>query len=177
MNSSINLVSIKNEALERQHKLLFVLRVSAVVLLTSIALISIIAFIITTQIPISQVKSEEASTLSSITSMSKKVSSYYLIKDRISNINSLMNKRSDFTTALDLIFSKVSDTLSVDSLSIEGNELEITLSSSNLSDINDTVNQLAQIGNTRTLKNIKLKSLTLNASSGKYAASFTGDLF
>ncbi len=176
MNSNINLVSSRNLAIEREQKILFALRATAVGLLSAIALLSIIAFIFSTQIPISKIKEEQTNTLSGITASSKKLSSYYLIKNRIDNINSLINTRQDYTKTIDLIFSKIPDSLSVESISMEKNLVEMEISGSSLVPINEAINSLLSLGKEKKIiQNVKLKSLSLNPQTSRYSVAFTAE--
>lgn len=177
MNSNINLVSSRNDAIERERKALLFLRALAVVLLSSIALVSVLAFIITTQIPLSKIKEEQRATLSGIASSSKKLSSYYLVRDRLVNIDSLLKTRQNYKEQLNLIFSKLPEGLTVDSMNIEKNLLEIQVSGSSLVPINDAINSLVALGaQGRAIKNVKLDSLSLNTQAARYTVAFTAEV-
>ncbi|OGH02544.1 MAG: hypothetical protein A2798_02805 [Candidatus Levybacteria bacterium RIFCSPHIGHO2_01_FULL_37_17] len=177
MNSSINLVSTRSDALEREQRLLLILRVIAVVLLVAIAFFSIAAFIITTQIPISKIKSEQAQTLSQISASPKKLSSYFLIKDRLNNINSLLASRMDYTASIDSVFSKIPENVTVDSMSIESRLIQIEMSSASLRSIDEVIHSLVSLGSDgKVIKSVKLESLTLNAQAGRYSVSFSAEV-
>lgn len=176
MNSNINLVSNRNAQADKERKILLALRVTAVILLSTIALTSIFAFIIATQIPISKIKNEQTVTLSNITSSSKKLSSYYLIRDRLTNISSLTAGRADYIKPIDLIFSKIPEGISVDRLDIEKNILEIEISGSSLLPINEAIKSLVNVGaEGKIIKSVRLKSLTVNPQAGRYSVAFMAE--
>lgn len=176
MNNSINLVSNRNEAIERERKVLLALRIIAVVLLSSIAIVSILAFIITTQVPLSKIKDDQTQALASIASSSKKLSSYFLIKDKLTNINSLTSIRSDYIKPIDLIFSKIPESLRVDSLNIEQDLIEIEISGSSLQPMDEVVKSLVAVGTERIIiKSVKLKSLNLNPQANRYTIAFIAE--
>lgn len=177
MNSSINLVSSRNQALEREQKVLLMLRSVAVFLLITIAGISVLAFIITTQIPLSQIKNEEASTLQGISALSKKLTNYYLLKDRVSNVNKLLIIRKNYTEALAAVFDNVGEDLTIDSLIVEEGKLEIEISGKSLVPINEAINSIIGLGaDGRRFKNLKLKSLSLNTQAGRYSVSLEAQI-
>lgn len=176
MNSSINLVSNRNEAIERERKALLALRIIAVFLLSSIAIVSILAFIITTQIPLSKIKDEQTQTLANITSSSKKLSSYFLIKDKLTNISSLTSIRSDYIKPIDLIFSKIPESLRVDGLNIEEDLIEIEISGPSLQPMDEVIKSLVAVGTEgKIIKSVKLKSLDLNSQANRYTIAFTAE--
>jgi hypothetical protein len=177
MNSSINLVSTHSEAIEREQKILLTIRFAAVILLTSIALMSIVAFIITTQIPLGRIKSEQSQTLTQISAHSGKLSNYFLIKDRVKNVDLLLNSRVDYTPSIDSIFSKIPEEMRVDSMSIENKLIEMEMSSSSLQSIDQVINSLAGLGSEgKVIKSVKLKSITLNSGVGRYTVDFTAEI-
>lgn len=177
MNSGINLVSTHSEAIEREQKILLAIRLIAAILLISIALISILAFIITTQIPLDRIKSEQSQTLNQISAQSSKLSNYFLIKDRLSNVNSLLNSRVDYTQSINSIFSKIPEEMEVESMSIESKTIEMQMSSSSLQSIDQVINSLVEMGSEgKIIKSVKLDSITLNAGVGRYSLDFSAEI-
>lgn len=177
MNSGINLVSTHSEAIEREQKILLTIRIAAAVLLTSIAVVSILAFIITTQIPLSRIKGEQSETLTQISAQSSKLSNYFLIKDRVTNINSLLSSRVDYILPINSIFSKIPEEMEVESMEIENKIIEMQVSSSSLQAIDQVINSLVEMGSEgKVIKSVKLESITLNAGVGKYSVDFTAEI-
>ncbi|OGH11418.1 MAG: hypothetical protein A3B38_01150 [Candidatus Levybacteria bacterium RIFCSPLOWO2_01_FULL_36_13] len=176
MNNSINLVSSRNDAIERERKVFLSLRIIAIVLLSTIAVGSILAFIITTTIPLSKIKDEQTQTLASISTSSKKLSSYYLIRDKLTNINSLTTTRADYIKPIELIFSKLPEGVSIDSLDIERNLIEIEISGSSLLPLDEAIKSLVALGTEgKIIKSVKLKSLNLNAQAARYSVTFAAE--
>lgn len=177
MNSGINLVSTHSDAIEREQKILLAIRVIAAVLLTSIALISILAFIVTTQIPLDRIKSEQSQTLNQISAHSGKLSNYFLIKDRVSNINSLLSSRTDYTRSIDSIFSVIPEDMRVESMSVEDKTIEMEVSSSSLQSIDQVINSIISMGlEGKVIKSVKLESITLNAGAGRYSVDLSAEI-
>lgn len=177
MNETINLVENRSEQLEKEQKALKITRIIAVSMLITIALISILAFIISSQIPLLALKQAEESTIAEITALHNKLATYYLLKDRISNINLLLLKRKDYTKATGTIFSKLPSDVTITGLSIEEDAVTLNFSSNSLLSLNRLINDLIDLSNQKKLiTNIKLQSLNVNAQSRSYSLTLIGNV-
>lgn len=170
MNNSINLISSKNEQVERELKVLLFVRVVAVSMLISLAFIAILAFIISTQIPLSKIKQDESQTLSSISALHNRLTAYYLVKDRINNVKNIIATRKDFSKPIDLVISEVPTGVSINNLSIDKDILVFDISSDSLIPLNKIIDDIFAVGNKgKIIKNVKLNSLGLDGKGGKYS--------
>ena len=177
MNESINLVENRDQQLDKEQKILKFTRVIAVCILVTIASISILAFIISSQIPLQVIKQDQSSTMSEIAALHNKLATYYLIKNRISNIGLLLNQRKDYTKVISTIFSKISSDISIDGLNIEEKSFTLNISSNSLLPINKLINDMIDLSDQKKLiANVKLQSLSLNAKSQTYSLTLIGDL-
>lgn len=177
MNNSINLISTKNEQLEKELRLLLIIRVIAVSMLITLAVVSIISFIISTQIPLSKIRQEQSNTLASIASLHSKLTSYYLIRDRINNINNFFNLRTDFSEVLDLLFSKIGSDMEVEGIDIEKQQIRIHITSPSLISLNKTIDDtLALTSSSKLISKIELTSLSADPKGGKYTVIITSYL-
>ncbi len=169
MSNSINLVSSKNEQLEKELKILKIIRVTAVSMLITIAVISITAFIVSTQIPLSQIKQEEEQTLTSISALHDKLTTYYLVKDRINNIGNLIKIRENYIMPIDTVLDKINSQLSISAFSLEKDKLTISLNASSLVPINETISAIYDLGKEgKVITDVKLTSLGLDTQAGRY---------
>ena len=169
-NDSINLVSTKNEQVNRELKILLFTRVIAVTLLITVATVSIIAFFLAATNPLSKIKQDENNTIASIASLHDKLTSYYLIKDRINNITNLEISRKDYTSAIDLLLSQVGSEMQITRFSVEKNIITLEVSSSSLVPLNQTIDNVLEFSRQgKVIKNVKLSSLNLNAITGQYS--------
>ena len=177
MNNGINIVSNKNSQIERELRILNILRFTAVSMLVTIALSSIIIFVVSVQIPLSALRQEENSTIAQISQLHKKLATYYLIKDRINNINALMSTRKDYTKSLKPILAMVSGDLTVDDLDVEEDVITLTVSGNSLVGINTIINDLiASSESKKYISNVTISSLNLNTTAGRYSVTFEADL-
>ena len=177
MNNGINIVSNKNSQIERELRILNILRFTAVSMLVTIALSSIIIFVVSVQIPLSALRQEENSTIARISQLHKKLATYYLIKDRINNINTLMSTRKDYTKSLKPVLAMVSGDLTVDDLDVEEDVITLTVSGNSLVGINTIINDLiASSESKKYISNVTISSLNLNTTAGRYSVTFEADL-
>lgn len=177
MNNGINIVSNKNSQIEKELRILNILRFTAVSMLITVALVSIIIFVISVQIPLSDLRQQENSTISQISQLHKKLATYYLIKDRVNNINTLMSTRKDYTKSLNPILAKISSDLTVDDLEVEADVITLTVSGNSLVSINVIIDDLiASSDSKKYINNLIINSLNLNTSAGKYSVTFEASL-
>ncbi len=177
MNNSINLISTKNEQLEKELRLLLIIRVIAVSMLITLAVVSIIAFIISTQIPLSKIRQEQNNTLASISALHSKLTSYYLIRDRINNINNFFNLRTDFSEVLELLFSKIGSDMQVEGIDIEKQQIRIHISGPSLISLNKTIDDtLTLTSSSKLISKIELTALSADPKKGQYSVIMTSYL-
>lgn len=177
MNNDINLVSNKNSQIESELRILYILRFTAVAMLITVALVSISIFVISVQIPLAELRREEDATIAQISQMHKKLATYYLIKDRINNINTLISTRKDYTKTIKPLLAKLSNDLEIDDLDVENNKIILTVSGSSLVGINNIINDLVDLSSKmQYIQNLKIDSLNLNSTQGDYAVTFKADL-
>ena len=176
MNKSINLVSNRNEQVERELLILKIVRVVSVSLLITISVVAISAFILSTQISLSKIKEEENTTLSQISALHEKLTTYYLTKDRLTNISSILTTRKDYVKPITAILEKVPEDLSLEGISIEKEIFTINISGTSLISMNKLIDDISALGKqNKVLANVKLQSLSLDVKSGKYFVLMKGE--
>lgn len=176
MNKSINLVSNKNEQLERELLILKIVRVVAVSLLITISVVAVSAFIFSTQISISKIKEEENTTLSQISALHDRLTTYYLTKDRINNIAGIISTRRDYGKHIDAILAKVPQDLSLEGIDVEKDIISVSMSGNSLVTINKFIDDITALGKEKkVLSNVILESLSLNVKNGEYTVMVKGE--
>lgn len=176
MNKSINLVSNRNEQVERELLILKIVRVVSVSLLITISVVAISAFILSTQISLSKIKEEENTTLSQISALHEKLTTYYLTKDRLTNISSILTTRKDYVKPITAILEKVPEDLSLEGISIEKEVFTINISGTSLISMNKLIDDISALGKqNKVLANVKLQSLSLDVKGGKYFVLMKGE--
>lgn len=177
MSSSINLVSTKNDQLEKELKRLRLFRIIAVISLILVASVSVIIFVINITLPIPAIKKNQEQALSGISLLREKLVKNFLINDRVRNISEIISKRKNYSSTLENLLSKVSADLSVDTFEVEGKIVSISISGDSLIPINNFLNNIIELGNKgKIIKNVLIESLTLNSTNGKYTLSMKADI-
>ena len=176
MNKSINLVSNRNLQVERELLILKLVRVVAVSLLITISVVAISAFILSTQISLASIKQEENTTLSQISALHDKLTTYYLTKDRLSNISTILASRKDYGKPITAILQKVPEDLTLEGISIEKEALTISAFGTSLVSINKLIDDISLLGKeNKVLSNVKLQSLVLDVKGNKYVVYLKGE--
>lgn len=177
MNKSINLVSNRNEQLEKELLILKIVRVIAVSLLVTISVVAITAFIFSTQISISKIKEEENATLAQISALHDRLTTYYLTKDRINNITGIISTRRDYSKHIDAILANAPKTLSLKGIDIEKNIISVSMSGNSLVSINEFVDNVTALGiEQKLIKNVRLQSLSLDVKKEEYMVIMKGEV-
>ena len=173
MNSSINLVSIKNDEVEKEERRLKIVRIIAAACLIIVALFSVLIFVINFTLPLEAVKKNQQLELSNISSMHQKLAKYVLLNDRISNISDLISKRKNYASLINSVYSKLPQGLSVEALDVETQQLSLGISGSSLLQLNDFINNLILLKDKdKIIKNINIQSLTFRPVDGTYLLTF-----
>lgn len=172
MNSSINLVSSKNDELEKEHQRLKIVRIIAAACLIIVALFSVLIFVINFTLPLSAVKKNQQLELANISSMHKKLVTYQLLNDRINSISRLMSQRKNYADRINTIYSKLPKELAVDALEVDKGQISLTVSGTSLLKINDFINSLIELKDkNKIIQNVNIQGLSFDAIGGKYSLS------
>ncbi len=177
MSEGINLVSSKDNKLEKQLFRLKILRVLAIISLVTIASVSVVVFIVNFTLPLESVKKDKQTTLSDISFLHKKLVKYYLINDRVKNISDLISKRKDYSKSSSVVLGKVTQDLTVDSLEVEENMINISVSGVSLIPMNQLIDDTIKLSDEgKSIKNLTIQSLVLNARSQRYTLTLQADI-
>lgn len=175
--NDINLVSGKSLDVEREAKRLRYLRISALVLLFVVALISVVFFVITITLPISSVKKEQQKALTGISQLHNKLTAYALINERLTNISSIMLNRKDYPQMTNKILDIIPQDVEAGSINLDSGVFSMAIYSDSLFPLNTIINDMVELSNKeQVIKNLSIKSLTFDATSGKYSLVFQADI-
>ncbi len=177
MNSNINLISTTSGDLELKHKRLLIARILAVISLSVVALLSVVIFILTAQIPIATIKNNESSTLNDISYLHAKSAKLYLADDRVNNISNIIATRKTYSDTVNKITKLMPSDLSIDAFSIDSSKIIMTVSGSSLLSVSQFLDSYVAFGNTgKIINKVIVNSLVLNVKSGRYSLSITASL-
>jgi len=177
MSSSINLVSNKNVALERQLERLKIVRITALVSLAVVLSASILVFVLNLTLPLGSVKKDQQMTIVNISLQHKKLVTYTLINDRVKNLSSVISQRKNYVSQIDEVLGKVPKDVSVDALEIQLGKMSMSISATSLVPINKFIDDMVALGDRgKVLKNIIIQGLSLDTSGGKYTLSMQANI-
>lgn len=170
MNSEINLISNNDAASIKEQKRLKTVRYAAVVCLILVALISVLIFVINSQIALSSIKKDENSTLQSISSLNSKAAKLTIINSRVKDISTILQKRKNYTSAINTLQQQMTPDVHMTSLELDKNDILFVVNSNSLLSLNKFLDNIITLAsNNKLLNSVLIESLTVNEKTGSYA--------
>ncbi len=177
MNNDINLVSSQESTSLNEKKRLKMIRVTAVVSLTVVALSSILIFILYSSLSLSSIKKDQDSTLNSISFLHKKSAELAIINNRLTDITNILQKRKNYTNAIATIRQQMPAGVSTTDLEINKDNVVLIVSSNSLQSIDTFLNNVISLSQKqKVVSKIFIESLTVNEKSGSYSLSLSATL-
>jgi len=176
MDGSINLVSPKNEQLEKEQRRLRIVRISALAIMVMVAGIAVLVFIINLTLPLNAIKHNEDVTLSNTSVLHKKLAEYYLVEDRVNNLSNVISKRQKLPDITDALLAIIPSGLSVGSMQVNSKSISLDISGSSLISMNKLIDNVVTLGQQKLIKNIVMQQLSLDVKSNNYAVSIQADI-
>ncbi len=175
--SSINLVSPKNEELEKEQKRLRIAKIAAFAAMFLVVITAVLIFVINLTLPLNSIKNEEAATLSNIATVHKKLVQYYLIEDRTNNLANVILQRKDIPGIVDALLNTVPSELSVSSMQVDAKSVSFIVSGGSLISMNKFIDDLTVLSTQKKIiKNVVMQNLSLDVRSGNYSVSIQAEV-
>ena len=169
MNNNINLISNQNVGLEKELKRLKRVRITSIICLIVVFLMSILIFVLNFTLPLDSVKKDQSVTVANIVLFHKKLITYSLISDRVKNISSVISQRKNYTSQLSQILDKLPAGVSMDGLQIDTDKITFSVSSTSLTSINQFIDSMIGFNSQgKVINNLVMQGLSLDTTSGKY---------
>jgi Tfp pilus assembly protein PilN len=176
MKVNINLVSTTVEESVKEQRSLRILRYLAISAVALIGLSSVISFIITQQVSPSGVIKQQVQVLSEIAALREKEAKILLVNSRVSDINSIIEKREKYDQVLSTIFDSIPAGLSVDTIQVSSNSIGFSAGSSSLLIIEDLINSFSTlVAEKRLIKKLTIGNITADSNSGAYNISISAE--
>jgi hypothetical protein len=172
MSSGINLISTKSQSsfapfLNR----LKVLRFLAIGLLFFVAVCSMILFILISLSPLSALKQQEQTSLSTLAGYHTDIARLMILRERTDSIAGIISKRTDYTKVIDVIRNKLPSDSSITALQVGDKHVSVTISSPSLASVDSFVNGLvSETGINKPFLNATLGSIAGDETKGRYVA-------
>lgn len=177
MNSNINLILPKDKEFVERQKKGKVLNATAVVFPILIGIVSLAVFLITQAINPTAIRRQQDETINEIAKLQDKKIKFFIVKDRLENIDGILKKRINFAENINNILSKTVSGVSLVNLDIDSKKVILTLSSLSLKSLDEFINSLIVMAERKEIiRSLKLDSLTFNEKENEYLVSLSSDL-
>lgn len=177
MNNSINLILPKDKEFVRRQKKGKVLNGIAIVFPILIGIVSLVVFLITQAINPTAIRKQQDETVNEIAKLQDKKIKFFIVKDRLQNIDGILKKRINFAENINNLLSKAISGVSLVDLDINSKQVALTLSSPSLKSLDEFINSLIlMVEKKDTIRSLKLESLTFNEKENEYLISLSSDL-
>lgn len=169
MNKQINLVSHKKKKLLNRDRLLrlvvFLSRISmAMVVLSAIGL-----FVLNRSATLPILEQQDKTITSNLSFVQQKIIKFLLIRERLQDINPLINNGSTLTTTLTDISNELPSNVSLTSVSLRDKKLSLVVSSPSLTAIGTLLDYfIMQVNKKNIYKTVTISNFTADSNSGKY---------
>lgn len=172
MNDSINLVKAQDKENFRRERKIFILRIISLVFISFVGLISIVLFILYLRISPEEIRREQSQVVQSIAFQKNKLIKLNLLNDRLNGINQVLKERKNYTTTLNSILSQIPQEARAQVLSINKNNVSLTVTSASLLPLNKFLNNILELSERKKdIREMIIESLTIDSKTGSYSLS------
>lgn len=172
MNDSINLIKAQDKENFRRERKVFILRIISLVFICFVGLISIVLFILYLRISPEEIRREQSQVVQSIAFQKNKLVKLNLLNDRLNGINQVLKERKNYTTTLNSILSQIPQEARAQVLSINKNNVSLTVTSASLLPLNKFLNNILELSERKKdIREMIIESLTIDSKTGSYSLS------
>jgi hypothetical protein len=177
MSNGINLVSPKNEQLDKEQDRLRVARILAFTVMAIVAAVAVLVFVINLTLPINLIKQEQATTLSNISAVHKKLVQYSLVEDRVNHLSNIIQQRKQIPDTTDDFLAVIPQELSINSMQVNVRKVSLIVSGASLISMNKFIDDVTMLSSEKkVIQNIVVQQLSLDVKSGQYSISVQADI-
>ncbi|MDE2025012.1 MAG: hypothetical protein KGJ07_00795 [Patescibacteria group bacterium] len=172
MNNGINLISSKKQNLEKQEKIVLVIRRIAYGSLITVALISTGLFMLNYLSPLPKVTIQEQQVTQSLLAQKGKIAKLLLLRDRLQHVDTIFLQNTSLEKNLTTIILNTPGDVNVNSLGVSATSVTLVFNSQSLTSINTFMDFLTeQVAKKTFFKKVTVNSLALSVKSGTYTLS------
>lgn len=176
MSNNINLLDFSSRVTTRNNtRWQKNLRILSIFLLFAISALSVVVFILIALSPIPQLRRQKADSLTRLEAVHGDIVKIVLINERLTNIKSFINNRTDLVDKVNFVQSKLSSDVAIDSVVFKENVADVTLSSKSLQSLNKFIDNLSNDGTQIVFKTLGLKNLSKNNNNDKFLLTISID--
>lgn len=178
MNKGINLLRGRQTGqLEKQKKIIKILRIAAGVSLFVVVFISTVFFYLsaTSSLPILQKKQTELST--TLSGMHSRVAKLLLTQTRVQDIAKIIDERSNFDETITEVAGSIPQDVTVDVFTLDKKNIVMTVKSGSLLSIDTMLNKFVNLtAEQKFLSKVTVSQLITDPKLGYYTISVSLDL-
>ncbi len=177
MNNDINLISNKDASALKEKKRLKQVRTAAIGSLVTVAIVSILVFVINSQSSLASIKKDQNSTLTNISYLNKKAAKLAVVNSRLKDISAILEKRKNYTNAINTLLQLMPPGVNTTTLELEKNDVTLIVNSKSLLSLDKFLNSTIDLASKKqVITGVKIESLTVNTKAGTYSLSIKATL-
>jgi Tfp pilus assembly protein PilN len=175
MSEGINLLGQgKKKASEAYLRRVNTTRLIMFGLLFIVSVSSVILFILVALSPLPALKEQEASLTQTLTRSKEDIIKFDLLKERVSSVNTTLNKRHSMAATLTIVQSKLPKDSEITALKSDMKNVTITIESPSLQSLDGMLSGFIElVQDKKTFSNVTLTDLTTDASTNEYSVTFS----
>lgn len=163
MSNSINLIN-KETTKSNRDDLVKKIRKISFLSLFAVGLISILLFLLSYRFSIGYVRTQEDKLIRKLSSFEQIGSKVFLLNSRLADISILLSSRKNYNRFTESIINQKPENLIISNYKIDSSGVVVEASSTNLSDINDFLNNLFILNQKKIISSVVINTLGANAS-------------
>ncbi|HUQ85413.1 MAG TPA: PilN domain-containing protein [Candidatus Limnocylindrales bacterium] len=170
--NNINLLDYKSKINVSKHRNNSSLRIIAVGLLFLVSAASIVLFILISLSPLPELSKQKKAAEFNLSLSSSEIVKLGLVNDRIQIINNILKNRPQYDQFLNNLQSLLPSGVAIDSFKVEGDILNVTVSSMSLFNINQFLDTIQNADKSQNgFSNILLSNLKIDKSDNSFSVT------
>lgn len=176
MNNTINLSPYKNKSKIHYEKAIKATRIISIILLFFVILSGSSIFVLNSTSSLPNIIHQQNAITTNLDFLRKRAILLYLIHDRTSAIQSIYSTRTSYEDIIRDIKTQTTNDISIDSLRIKKNSIDLSLSSDSLLSLDIFLNKITKIAQEKKYKTLTVSDLIGDGQQGKFSIAMIIDL-
>lgn len=173
----INLLPHRRAKSEQIRKALKIMRIASIASLVFVLLISVLLFYLQVRSPLSALKKEEQSLMTSLTKTKEKIEKQAITKDRLTAIMPILAKRKDVSTVIDFFMQKAPNSVTITGLTITTESVNLIVNGASITAINHFLDELiSEAAAKKVISKVTLDNFTADMKESDYGFTIKTDL-
>lgn len=176
MSEHINLLPANKKRYLREHRIKSKLRLISILLLVIVSFLSFGTYMYSSLSPLSDLEQEKQQLSATIASQHEKTAWLLHTQLRLAEVSGILKNRLDFPDQIEQILDEASDTVTVESIIMDKEQIELKLRSSSLISLDTFLNNLVDKAGEKIYRTVVLESLSYDKENGAYIVEIVLDL-